>query len=215
MSEKLSNEFRAAPRNASTQLQAERARIAKSVQELLDLLEAQGFIDKQSYADKGFDLATHSHEVFLRSTRQMNTAGTIALNNFLNVETRAMEKAQTSALTAQSELDEASLDDESVAQSPNNDQRDIEDEDDMVMLQGVKAALHDRTASLAYAVGGTEAYIALDGIWDYVPRYVETLLLEFFSVCRDPNDAEIRMLEQACGLVGFAFVRDWCKSIII
>lgn len=49
------------------------------------------------------------------------------------------------------------------------------------------------------------------GIGNLIPHFAQTLLMDFFENCQNPNDAETIMLTEALGLQDVDDTEQWCK----
>ncbi|KAK1060426.1 hypothetical protein LTR74_011867 [Friedmanniomyces endolithicus] len=193
--------------------------ILRSIEDFTDALGAENLSDKDTDSDSDsgssttFDRTVFSRRVLLRTHHQVSENAMLSLNELLEVERAFLEYAQAEILKTYFEKrDIRSGSDNTMASSPQNTAKSQSSANEyLLVLLGIQQGIRQKIDRVTYGAG-TTAHQANASISNSIPRCADTLLADFFAICQFPNEAELRMLTEACRLPSVQFTVQWFNT---
>ncbi|KAK0968515.1 hypothetical protein LTR91_003985 [Friedmanniomyces endolithicus] len=193
--------------------------ISRSIEDFTDAVDADDLLDENTDSDSDsvssttFDRTVFSRRVLLRNHHQVSENAMLSLNELLEVEGDFLEYAQAEILKTYFEKrDIRSGSDNTTASSPQNTAKSQSSaNEDLLVLLGLQQNIRQKIDRVTYGAG-TTAHQANASISNSIPRCADTLLADFFAICKFPNGAELRMLTVACRLPSEQLTVQWFNT---
>nr|QEJ80710.1 putative MAT1-2-12 protein [Teratosphaeria gauchensis] len=193
-----------------------REKISRMIEPFIEILEAEDLLGEPPSEEwkEVLKPALFARRAVLPIGQPLNPKAVLSLNKLYVQEHKLLRDAQDDALSRifEEEEDEDELNLGSArTRSGAQDDEDVTGGKQLALFKYAQDKIRDKIDRVTFGRGQTQRFSTSQTPHTF-PVFAECLLADFFSVCPNPNLAELLMLTEACEAADVDAVQYWFES---